>query len=437
MAQAVATGQAVAVGPATGDVIRYSPRVVAEVGIGCERCHGPGERHVAAATRSQPLRDTICNPAHLTADRADDVCNQCHLSGAAQGFRYGRRDGDFRPGDRLSDVWLTFGDGEQSARASAGSAALAVSHVWQTWASRCYQASGGELRCVSCHDPHGVPDAEARVAFFNNKCLECHTVESCGVPRSKRETPPSHGSCIACHMPRSPAADVPHTTQTDHRIARRPTVGEGVAAGAVEQTGDGVIKSDFSGVPAWEVQRARALLAAQRAEQERSPTLAGQVLEQLRPFESMVDGDADLLDARAICRLLVGQRAEAIRDWERLQAIDPRRLSALQSLLSVHMDAGESTRAAGYAERLLALNPRQAEVLWRYSILFERLGRFEQASEAIEKAWRLNPASAAIRDRRAKLRSWAVPSPRTSSRSSALEESEREESARGVSEKSE
>jgi tetratricopeptide (TPR) repeat protein len=165
----------------------------------------------------------------------------------------------------------------------------------------------------------------------------------------------------------------------------------------------------------WEIQRARALLAAQQAEQERSPTLAGRVLQQLKPFEAMIDGDADLLDARAICRLLTGQRAEAIRDWERLLSVDPERLSALQSLLTILMEMGETTRAAGYAERLLALNPKQADVLWRYSVLSERLGLFERAGEAIEQAWRLNPASAAIRQRRAALQPWAVEKTRTPS----------------------
>jgi predicted TPR repeat methyltransferase len=94
--------------------------------------------------------------------------------------------------------------------------------------------------------------------------------------------------------------------------------------------------------------------------------------------------------------------------------LDPARLSALQSLLTVHMDMGETTRAASYAERSLALHPRQSDVLFRYSVLAERLGRFERAAEAIEAAWRLNPASAAIRQRRATLRTWTGEPPATS-----------------------
>lgn len=411
--------------PATGDVVRYSPRVATELAIGCERCHGPGERHVAkhggglatieTAKRltdrvtDRPSDDSICNPARLPSDRADDVCNQCHLSGATQVLRYGRTHGDFRPGDRLGDIWITLED--ESRRPASGSteAVQAVSHVWQMRASRCFEASGGELRCVSCHDPHGIPDERSRVAFFDGKCLACHSAEACEAPSRERSAPPADGSCIACHMPRLPASDVPHTTQTDHRIARRPAGGGSASARTARAA-----RPDLVDVPPWEIQRARVLQVAQQAELERSPTLAIEVLNRLKPFESIIEGDADLLDSRAICRLLAGQRAEAIQDWERLLNLDPARLSALQSLLTVHMDMGETTRAASYAERSLALHPRQSDVLFRYSVLAERLGRFERAAEAIEAAWRLNPASAAIRQRRATLRTWTGEPPATS-----------------------
>jgi hypothetical protein len=411
--------------PATGDVVRYSPRVATELAIGCERCHGPGERHVAKHSgdfatigtakgltdrgTDRPSDDSICNPARLPSDRADDVCNQCHLSGATQVLRYGRTHGDFRPGDRLGDIWITLED--ESRRPASGSteAVQAVSHVWQMRASRCFEASGGELRCVSCHDPHGIPDERSRVAFFDGKCLACHSAEACEAPARERSAPPADGSCIACHMPRLPASDVPHTTQTDHRIARRPAGGGSASARTA-----GAARPDLVDVPPWEIRRARVLQAAQQAELERSPTLAIEVLNRLKPFESIVEGDADLLDSRAICRLLAGQRAEAIQDWERLLNLDPARLSALQSLLTVHMDMGETTRAASYAERSLALHPRQSDVLFRYSVLAERLGRFERAAEAIEAAWRLNPASAAIRQRRATLRTWTGEPPATS-----------------------
>lgn len=423
---------ATAAAPLTGDVARYSQRVATELAIGCERCHGPGARHVkkhgtglasaagqqrqglgdagrraAQADASPPADDSICNPARLPAERADDVCNQCHLSNVPQVLRYGRRHSDFRPGDRLADIWLTFPQVEPTSPAAGDGAVQAVSHVWQTHSSRCYQQSQGELRCVSCHDPHGIPDDRSRVAFFDSKCLKCHSTESCGLPPPQRAAPPADGSCIGCHMPRLPAADVPHTTQTDHRIPRNS--GHARRLNTPTTAPANTPRPTFEGVPAWEVERGRALLAAQQAEHERSPALARQVLEQIAPLSAIVADDAELLDARAICRLLVGQRPDAIHDWERLLALDPQRLSALQSLLGVHMEAGETTRAVGYAERLATLQPHQADVLLQAAVLAERLGRFEQAAELIERAWRLNPASAAIRARRAALRDGAAP----------------------------
>ena len=52
-------------------------------GIDCQRCHGPGGRHVdiagsPGATREQ-IRASIVNPLRLSPERRLDLCFQCHL----------------------------------------------------------------------------------------------------------------------------------------------------------------------------------------------------------------------------------------------------------------------------------------------------------------------------------------------------------------------
>ena len=52
-------------------------------GIDCQRCHGPGRQHVAAAQKAgaapEQIRAAIVNPARLSAEREMEVCLQCHL----------------------------------------------------------------------------------------------------------------------------------------------------------------------------------------------------------------------------------------------------------------------------------------------------------------------------------------------------------------------
>jgi hypothetical protein len=52
-------------------------------GIDCQRCHGPGQRHIAALSKPgakpEEVRAAIVNPKRLSPEREMEVCLQCHL----------------------------------------------------------------------------------------------------------------------------------------------------------------------------------------------------------------------------------------------------------------------------------------------------------------------------------------------------------------------
>ena len=109
---------ATGVSPVAGTHNRYAAPPFAEPGIGCERCHGPGERHAASAKAAD-----IVNPARLAADRRDSVCAQCHLSGDVRLMRPGATWRTYRPGDRLADSVAVF------VRAGGAAGITVTSHV--------------------------------------------------------------------------------------------------------------------------------------------------------------------------------------------------------------------------------------------------------------------------------------------------------------------
>ncbi|MCI0462054.1 MAG: cytochrome c family protein, partial [Gemmataceae bacterium] len=209
--------------PRPGFINRYETPPLRGHAIGCERCHGPGELHVRARTDREPVegkRDTtIVNPRHLEPALREAVCQQCHLAGEVRLVRRGRGLYDFRPGLPLERFWSVFVRADEH-----GANRKAVNHVEQMYQSRCFERSTGpnKLGCISCHNPHHKETPAERVGAFRRRCLECHDDRPCSEPLAARLGQSKEDSCIQCHMPPYPSADVAHTAVTDHRIVRRP-----------------------------------------------------------------------------------------------------------------------------------------------------------------------------------------------------------------------
>jgi len=191
-------------------------------GIGCERCHGPGELHVKkryatkfSDTTKKEIDSTIVNPRRLPVDLQMDVCRQCHLSGEVRVLKDGKNETDFRPGMRLREIFSVY----IPDRLAPGDLRVA-SHGERISLSSCYVKSGGKLVCITCHNPHQPVKWLSRDSF-NNKCLTCHRLETLSRinPRAKHQ---ATDDCVACHMPQGGTTDVLHVNFTDHWIRKEP-----------------------------------------------------------------------------------------------------------------------------------------------------------------------------------------------------------------------
>jgi hypothetical protein len=205
--------------PMTDTVNQYRSPLFRGEAIGCERCHGPGQLHVALREKDpkvDAVDESIVNPRHLEPSLREAVCEQCHLQGAIRVLRRGREVFDFRPGLPLNLFWSVYLNPVENDDAHA-----AVSQVEQMYSSRCYLGSEGKLGCVSCHDPHEAPLAEKKAEFYQRRCLACHETKGCSLGKDVRLQ--KLDDCVSCHMPRATVTDVAHTAIASHLILRRAT----------------------------------------------------------------------------------------------------------------------------------------------------------------------------------------------------------------------
>ena len=197
---------------------------VAEMGIACEQCHGPAEKHIAA--NQSPFRrylqhvrgggdDTIVNPARLAANAGSQVCGQCHsLTEVAPDIELGEGK-KYLPGDDLdaTQPLLRPLHPTPALRKHIAEDALYLRNYF--WAdgtirvsSRDYSGmieskctTGGKLGCMSCHSLHEA-DPDMLVAEGKDGDGACTTCHPAVTAAHAHHAPSSAGSrCVNCHMP--------------------------------------------------------------------------------------------------------------------------------------------------------------------------------------------------------------------------------------------
>jgi predicted CXXCH cytochrome family protein len=194
-------------------------------GIDCQRCHGPGQRHLEAAgkpgAKPDEIRAAIVNPARLSPEREMEVCLQCHLETTSRLLphsiaRLDRGPFSYVPGQALAGVRLSFD------RAPGKNTDFEIAHAaYRLRQSQCFLKSASRLRCTTCHDPHDIPRGEAAVNHYNSVCRGCHP------PAAEPIAAHAGGAnCVGCHMPRRRTDDAVHIVMTDHNIVRRPPAGD-------------------------------------------------------------------------------------------------------------------------------------------------------------------------------------------------------------------
>jgi hypothetical protein len=239
---------------------RFATRA-AELGIACEACHGPGRKHVSREqnpltryrTRSGDVETSIVNPARLPAQRASEVCGQCHAyfvpklpeqwwqSGYAANYTPGaaldasRRILELERDEPEAEALV--GDDLRSLFYADGSVRVGGREWNGLEHSACFQRGQGtrQISCSSCHQLHGGTRASqlGEAALGNAACGACHS-ELAAAPAAHSHHPEgSEGSaCVNCHMPFTSYALL--GSVRSHRITRPsvPADSEGLAPNA-------------------------------------------------------------------------------------------------------------------------------------------------------------------------------------------------------------
>ena len=106
-------------------------------------CYGDASRLVGANWEgATAMEDAIVQPASLTRDLSEAICQQCHLQGDVKVHPYGRDDWSFRPGQPLNQTRVDYRlEADESAMSLLG-------HVEQMHQSVCYQGSD-RFTCTS------------------------------------------------------------------------------------------------------------------------------------------------------------------------------------------------------------------------------------------------------------------------------------------------
>ena len=358
-------------------------------GIDCQRCHGPGDRHVQAARSrgtAEAIRAAIVNPARLTPERQMEVCLQCHLETTSFPLpnsivRFEREPFSYRPGEPLADFRLHFDKDRDDDRFEIAGAAYRLRK------SQCFLKSGGALQCTTCHDPHTA--GAAPVQHYVSVCRQCHSQTFDRLVAGGRHTPST--DCTGCHMPKRRTDDVVHVVMTDHYIQRRKPVRD-LLATLAERPADAnpyrgpVVLYYPKTLPKPEDELYLALAQVRQGSNpdEGIPRLSA-ALEKFHPKQ------ADYYSTLARALQDSGQPQRAVDVYAEALRIDPKAVAARQNMALCLLSLHRYPQAVDALKSALEGQPEDAASWQLLGTAYLESGKTIEATAAFRKALELDP----------------------------------------------
>jgi len=399
-------------------------------GIDCQRCHGPGSRHVDLLSSGDAamaaVRAAIVNPAHLSPELQMDVCMQCHVQSSLGNLgdrirRAGRSVYSFRPGESLDDYIVHFDlvgpDPDQPAdRFEIDSTA------YRLLQSACYHESGGAMTCTTCHDPHRTPGGADTVRHFRDRCMSCHSGLSGQVhPR------PAQSDCVPCHMPWRRTKEACHVVRTDNWNQSQPPEGD-LLAPLEEELGPhegAVVLNDPEALPASDreiywglaqiqspshlrqgLSRLEARLSPETsshpeflAEWGKALLEAGEGAAAEVRLRQALQLDSSMVTARTRLADMLREQEnwnQAIRHYRLALAADPTYGEAEIGLGLIAKGQGQIESAIAHFRRAVQHNPFLAEGFANLGTAYLQQGEWNRAVQEFEKALSIEPANAQV-----------------------------------------
>ncbi len=361
-----------------------------ELGIQCERCHGPGSAHLEAVQSGNP--SAIFNPAALMADQQVEFCGQCH-----------RQPFDVDPLNVMS---------RQPSMARHAGAGLML--------SECFRHSPRDttITCLDCHDPH--TKLEASSDRVRASCLRCHASPE----RDHRSQAMARtADCVSCHMPLV-EGNMPGAGFTDHWIRRpdspapldsfereeyleyledgyrsalvRPALGHerrarlGVGLAEIQfarkssEDAFATLRDALSASPSYTQRLRAAALFRQYGRLPEAIEVLEKALETERAPEEAYYQLGEALQ-------LQGKLEEAASRYRRALDLNPDSAAAHNGLGSVLGSQGSFDEALTHFRKALELNSEYLEARSNLGLALQRLGRLDEARLQFEEALKVNP----------------------------------------------
>ena len=168
------------------------------MGVDCETCHGPSQKHVTFQTDNPTVKTAkyVINPASISRQQNLEMCMLCHggkLQKTKPSF-------EFTAGDKLADYFII-----DTAHKDVNNIDVHGNQYGLMAASKCFLKSS-TLTCNTCHNTH--ENEKGKTALFSQRCIGCHNTDNkinvvCKLTNTIGEVIKT--DCISCHMPEQPS----------------------------------------------------------------------------------------------------------------------------------------------------------------------------------------------------------------------------------------